>query len=205
MGKDAPEPLEAFNSILHFEEGLLDDASHSIGYVKRLYGQAAYREYQFLNDLAKTNPAKNFRGMVINKEARVAYQYWGKTGARIDHAAAFLAVAQEMINSSKAIERIRDSSDDIATKRAKIAFEFSGAGLRLLGKVGTGLISTGALLLRADRYLSPMCWFESCQGMSNLADRLDTITAHVDKALDTVYTGDNIYALVTHTVSLIQR
>jgi hypothetical protein len=195
--KDDAPPLEFFQSVLEYEEDAIDLA-------KRIAGSVAYRKYDFLRDLAKKNVVNQFTGMVINKKARIAYQYLGKAGDRIGHAASFLAVAQELVNSYSSVSKTLSSSDDNTTKAAKLSFEVSAIGLRLLGKIGTGAIGTGSLLLRADRYLSPICWISSCQSVDDLADRLDRFQAKANAAIDTVYTGENIYKLVTHVVSLTQ-
>lgn len=192
--------LNYYESLLSLGKKVASGGKASTVVAQRIAGAAAYREYDFLRNLPGKNVAGNFRGMVVNKNARVIYQYVGTAGKRLGHAAAFLAVGEELVRGYGNTTQILDSSDDDMVKASKISFEVSAVGLRTLGKIGTGFLSAGSLVLRGADYLTPGFVQEHVGSIGGLANELDAFTAHANTAINTVYTGENIYTLVTQTV-----
>jgi hypothetical protein len=136
--------IETVDAALEKTHGAAD---WSVAGMKAYSGKVAFREYSLLIQLPLKNTAGNFRGMVVNKRARVIYDFTVDAGEVLEKAGTVLFIAGVAIELSKRwgyVTKTINSSDDTSTKAQKLMLTGSTcilSGFASLAPTGTHLLA----------------------------------------------------------------
>ncbi len=122
---------------------------------KAITAAYAFRKYEWLKRVPGKfswnlgispvkNIAGNFRGMVLSKSLRTAFDITVKTGEKLERVTTFLRVTEAIMHSYGQIGHILTSTEPISTKSAKLGPQLTAVAMKFL----TGLVTpwTHALL-----------------------------------------------------------
>ena len=121
-------------------QSALDKVNNTLGWANRgaqLYsGVQAFRKYNWLTNLPGRNSVGNFRGMVIDKDAKMLFDITSKNAELLKLAGDALLLAALALEIAKSVDRAKQilaSNDDPAVKGERLSVMTSAVIFRTLG------------------------------------------------------------------------
>ncbi|MGD0363415.1 MAG: hypothetical protein ABSC93_21235 [Bryobacteraceae bacterium] len=177
----------------------VDTANSGVNVVaKTIAASHAFRKYDWLRKAPVKNASGNLRGMVVNGNARVVYDFTIKYGSKIERFNTFVTVAVALADSFEQIGDIVQSKDPGGLKCAKLGTQATAIAMNVL----TGIVTTPAHAV-----------LMSMQGYCDMADvargipvgtcgqTLKAVDAIIESAAKQVSDGNNIYTFVNTTIT----
>lgn len=164
----------------------LDNAHHAVETFKAIAGTRAFREYDWLKDVAIANKSGNFRGMVVSARWKTLFDYSSEVGKVLENVGTFATFAANIAQMGHQFETIWTSRDPMAMKGLRFAVAAGTAAERTLA----GRTVTGVHLI-----------YKSLEGWCMIAGLAGgPLRSASDRCIDTLKNAD---ALVHKTCSVL--
>jgi hypothetical protein len=176
----------------------IDSGQTALKGVQFFSGSEAFRRYSWLRQVPVFNAAGDLRGMVINADARVIYNFSTSALAKLDKFAGALLLVSIAIDLAKQTDEIKAISASNAPWEVK-ASKLSLIGSMTILRALTGIVPAGAHLIAL-----------SLEGYAGLADQaaghsrptqiilagLRAADAKVTSFYNQITNADNAYAFI---------
>jgi hypothetical protein len=84
--------------------------------IRAVAGTHAFRDYNWLTNVAATNAAGNLRGMVVSAKWRVAFRYSSQIGEYVENIGLLAGFAAGIAEAERELERLANSNEPAALK-----------------------------------------------------------------------------------------
>ena len=184
-------------------QGAIDTSENALKGIQFFSGSEAFREYNWLRQAPVLNASGNLRGMVVDKNARVVFNFSSNLLEKLDkyqNALVLASVIIELAKESDRVKAIAASNDSWEAKASKYSLIGSMAILRAL----TGTVPAAAHIVATS--------LEGYIGIADLATGHSKTTqkmlgglraadARVTSTYNQVLDADNAYHFInTHLV-----
>lgn len=165
---------------------------------KAIAASHAFRKYDWLKNAPIKNTSDNLRGMVVNANARIVYDFAVKYGSKIERFNTFATVATALIDSAEETLDILQSKDSSDIKVAKLGTQATAVAMNVLTGVVTG--PAQILLLSMQGYCN-IVDIARGERIGTCGRTLKAIDAVIESSAKQVSDGKNIYTFVNTTIN----
>jgi hypothetical protein len=174
-------------------------AESSVNIVARgIAASHAFRKYDWLRKAPIKNASGSLRGMVVNGNAKVVYDFTVKYGTKIERFNTFATIAVALADSSEQIHDIVQSNDSWDLKSAKLGAQATAIAMNVL----TGIVTAPAhaVLMSMQGYCD-MTDVARGRPVGTCGRTLKAVDASIESAAKQVSDGNSVYSFVNTTIN----
>lgn len=188
-----------------------NETAENVNHVaKAITASQAFRGHQWLKSIPNmaawnaTGPLKNvagnFRGMVLSKQWRAAFDVTIKTGKALERVGTFLNVVGILEHSYEEVGQILTSKDSTDIKAAKLGAQMTGAAMYFF----TGMVTPVAKALLTSMPIQGYCdMVDLARGVpvGSCSEALKSVDIAIDMAAEEVSDGNEIYTWINTEIN----
>lgn len=159
--------------------------------MRRVAGQIAAREYDWIDDAIAVNRSGNYRGMIISADAHRVYHFLGKTGKLLKGVDLAALGSKDFISIWKKLDTAWD--DPSLTTLDKVDLTFIQLGT-MPGELASDVIfhQTIPFVLRDAKFINPIYWLDR-EGYAEILEDWDRWLESADVAMS----ADNVAIMIS--------
>lgn len=129
---------DALTLIAHSTDQVAGNVSYTLNGFRAFTGLQSFRSYDWMTDVAATNVAGNFRGMVVSARWATAYNVISSTAKVFENVATVASLAATVMDMSGEFEKVYRSKDSAVVKAQKYSLLTSIVAQKTLAGIVTG-------------------------------------------------------------------
>jgi hypothetical protein len=177
----------------------VDTANSSVNVAaKAIAASHAFRKYDWLSMAPLKNASKDLRGMVVNRNAKVVYDFTVKYGSKIEKLSTFATVAVALADSAEQTYDILQSKNSLDVKAAQLSTQATAVAMNVLTGVVTAPVH--AVLMSLQGYCDMADLVRGAR-VGTTGGTLKAIDAVIQSSATQVSNGNNIYIFVNTTIN----